>query len=73
MEEQVEIIFPSKLLKMMQNFCNIEGAKLSNAHADINAAKNILAACPAAIACGETVQQGRSMKQEPNRKAAQAA
>ena len=42
-------------------------------HADINAAKNILAAGHAAIACGETVQQGRSMKQELNRKAVQAA
>ena len=35
------------------------------AHADINAANNILAAGHAVLACGETVQLGRSMKQEP--------
>ena len=34
-------------------------------NADINAARNILAAGHAALACGETVQSGRSMKQEP--------
>jgi putative transposase len=34
-------------------------------HADINAAKNILAAGHAVLACGETVRSGRSMKQEP--------
>lgn len=42
-------------------------------HADINAAKNILAAGHAVIACRGMVQQGRPMKQEPNRTAAQAA
>lgn len=34
-------------------------------NADTNAAKNILAAGHAVTACGETVQQGRSAKQEP--------
>ncbi len=35
------------------------------ADADVNAAQNILAAGLAVIACGETAQPGRSMKQEP--------
>ena len=35
------------------------------ADADVNAARNILAAGHAVIACGERVQQGPSMKQEP--------
>ena len=35
------------------------------AHADVNAAKNILAAGHAVLACGEPVQSGRSVKQEP--------
>ena len=34
-------------------------------NADINAARNILAAGHAVLACGETVQSDRSMKQEP--------
>ena len=34
-------------------------------NADTNAAKNILAAGHAVLACGETVRLGRSMKQEP--------
>jgi putative transposase len=34
-------------------------------NADLNAARNILAAGHAVIACGESVQSGRSMKQEP--------
>jgi putative transposase len=34
-------------------------------NADLNAAKNILAAGHAVLACGEMVQQGRSVKQEP--------
>jgi putative transposase len=42
-------------------------------NADINAAQNILAAGHAVIACGESVHQGRSMKQEPTEQAAQAA
>lgn len=36
-------------------------------NADVNAAKNILAAGHAVLACGEMVQQGRSTKQEPVR------
>jgi putative transposase len=36
-------------------------------NADVNAAKNILAAGHAVLACGESVQQGRSLKQEPVR------
>ena len=35
------------------------------AHADVNAAKNILAAGHAVFACGEPAQWGRSVKQEP--------
>lgn len=35
-------------------------------NADVNAAKNILAAGHAVLACGEKVQQDLSMKQEPN-------
>ena len=34
-------------------------------NADINAARNILAAGHAVLACGEMVQLDRSMKQEP--------
>lgn len=34
-------------------------------NADVNAARNILAAGHAVLACGETVQLGRSLKQEP--------
>lgn len=34
-------------------------------NADINASRNILAAGLAVLACGERVQQGRSVKQEP--------
>lgn len=34
-------------------------------NADLNAAKNILAAGHAVLACGEMVQQGRSVKHEP--------
>lgn len=34
-------------------------------NADLNAARNILAAGHAVLACGEPVQQGRSVKQEP--------
>ena len=34
-------------------------------NADLNAARNILAAGHAVLACGESVQSGRSMKQEP--------
>lgn len=34
-------------------------------HADLNAARNILAAGHAVLACGETVQSGHSAKQEP--------
>lgn len=34
-------------------------------NADLNAAKNILAAGHAVLACGEMAQQGRSVKQEP--------
>ena len=36
-------------------------------NADMNAAKNILAAGHAVLACGEWVQSGRSKKQEPPR------
>jgi len=36
------------------------------ADADVNAARNILAAGHAVIACGETAQSGPSMKQEPS-------
>lgn len=36
------------------------------ADADVNAARNILAAGHAVIACGERVQKGPSMKQEPS-------
>jgi len=36
------------------------------ADADVNAAHNILAAGHAVIACGERVQSGPSMKQEPS-------
>jgi putative transposase len=35
------------------------------AHADVNAAKNILAAGHAVLACGEPAQSGHSVKQEP--------
>ncbi|MGL5384946.1 MAG: RNA-guided endonuclease InsQ/TnpB family protein, partial [Enterobacterales bacterium] len=35
------------------------------ANADINGARNILAAGHAALACGEMAQSGHSMKQEP--------
>ena len=34
-------------------------------NADVNAARNILAAGHAVLACGEMVQLGHSMKQEP--------
>jgi transposase len=34
-------------------------------NADLNVARNILAAGHAVLACGESVQSGRSMKQEP--------
>lgn len=34
-------------------------------NADINGARNILAAGHAALACGEMTALGRSMKQEP--------
>lgn len=43
------------------------------ADADVNAAKNILAAGHAVIACGETALLGRSMKQEPSVSAAETA
>ncbi len=43
------------------------------ADADVNAACNILAAGHAVIACGETAQSGRSMKQEPSVSAVRAA
>ena len=36
-----------------------------SANADINGVRNILAAGHAALACGEMVVLGRSMKQEP--------
>ncbi|EOK4315458.1 hypothetical protein, partial [Escherichia coli] len=32
---------------------------------DVNGARNILAAGHAVLACGEMVQSGRSLKQEP--------
>ncbi|PZZ34762.1 transposase [Escherichia coli] len=35
------------------------------ANADVNGARNILAAGHAVLACGEMVQSGRSLKQEP--------
>jgi putative transposase len=35
------------------------------ANADLNAARNILAAGDAVLACGEPVLSGRSAKQEP--------
>lgn len=35
-------------------------------NADINGARNILAAGHAALACGEMAVSGRSMKQEPS-------
>jgi len=44
-------------------FCCVECGY--SQHADLNAAHNILAAGHAVLACGESVQQGRSMKQEP--------
>lgn len=44
-----------------------------NENADYVGALNILAAGHAVLACGETVRQGRSMKQEPNRTAVKAA
>uniref|UniRef100_A8GEU3 DNA (Cytosine-5-)-methyltransferase n=1 Tax=Serratia proteamaculans (strain 568) TaxID=399741 RepID=A8GEU3_SERP5 len=43
-----------------------------SANADINGARNILAAGHAALACGERAALGRSMKQEPT-EASQAA
>ncbi len=42
-------------------------------NADINAARNILAAGHAVLACGETASLSRSMKQEPSLSAAPAA
>lgn len=36
------------------------------ANADVNASTNVLAAGHAVLACGETVQSGRSVKQEPS-------
>jgi len=36
-----------------------------SANADINAARNILAAGHAVLACGDPAQLGRSVKQEP--------
>ncbi len=42
-------------------------------NADINAARNILAAGHAVLACGETASLSRSMKQEPTLSAAAAA
>jgi len=38
-------------------------------HADLNAARNILAAGHAVFACGESAQSGRSTKQEPTERA----
>ncbi|EEY8075168.1 zinc ribbon domain-containing protein, partial [Escherichia coli] len=35
------------------------------ANADVNGARNILAAGHAVLACGEMVQSGRPLKQEP--------
>ncbi|MCX3714842.1 transposase, partial [Escherichia coli] len=35
------------------------------AYTDVNGARNILAAGHAVLACGEMVQSGRSLKQEP--------
>jgi len=43
------------------------------AHADINAAQNILAAGQVVIACGGMAQSGRPSKQEPTERAAHAA
>ena len=42
-------------------------------NADVNAARNILAAGHAVLACGETTTLSRSMKQEPSLSAAVAA
>ncbi len=42
-------------------------------NADVNAARNILAAGHAVLACGETASLSRSMKQEPTLSAAPAA
>lgn len=37
----------------------------NTANADVNGARNILAAGHAVLACGEMVQSGRPLKQEP--------
>lgn len=49
--------------KTQEQFCCMSCGHSENA--DLNAAKNILAAGHAVLACGEMVQLGHSMKQEP--------
>ena len=55
--------------KTQEAFCCVSWNHTENA--DSNAAKNILAAGHAVLACGELALVGRSMKQEPT-EAAQA-
>ncbi|KQJ37235.1 cytosine methyltransferase [Escherichia coli] len=60
---------PEKIAKLQENRlsqskfrCQVCGY---TANADVNGARNILAAGHAVLACGEMVQSGRPLKQEP--------